>query len=74
MKNSLNNKVHVRDSEFNNFLLKFEKPIKNSLYQTNNQDREDLEQELMLKIFIKLQDLSFKEETPDFWGFFEKKT
>lgn len=49
------------------FAMKFEKSIKRALYQTAFQEREDLEQELYLKILDKMSNMEFKEEIPNFW-------
>ena len=65
------NDEKMRDKNLNEFLKKFEIPIKRALFQTNLQEREDLEQELLLKIFLKSKNLSFKENAPEFWGFFK---
>ncbi|MEC1716481.1 hypothetical protein [Schinkia azotoformans] len=53
-------------------LKRFEKVIKKALYQTAPQEREDLEQELYIKLFEKMKNLNFREEAPSFWGLFEK--
>lgn len=47
----------------------FTPKIKQCLHQTSYQDREDLEQEIKLKIIEKLTMKEF-ENTPSFWNFF----
>ncbi|MGE1115671.1 hypothetical protein ACQJ0K_28525 [Priestia megaterium] len=54
------------------YYKEFEEPIKRSLSRTSLQEREDLEQEILLKIFQKAKNLSFKKEAPKFWDFFDK--
>lgn len=51
-------------------VLKIFTPKKKTLLQTNSQNREDLEQELQLKLFnlIKMYDL---DEVFGFWRFYE---
>lgn len=50
----------------------FTPKIKKTLLQTNSQNREDLEQELQLKLvnLIKIYDL---DKVSGFWGFYEMK-
>ncbi|MEE3808220.1 MULTISPECIES: hypothetical protein [Lysinibacillus] len=43
--------------------------IKQCLHQTSYQEREDLEQEIKLKIIEKMATKEFK-DTPGFWDFF----
>lgn len=47
----------------------FTPKIKQCLHQTSYQDREDLEQEIKLKIIKKLTTKEFQ-NTPSFWDFF----
>lgn len=47
----------------------FTPKIKQCLHQTSYQEREDLEQELKLKIIEKLATQEFN-DTPSFWDFF----
>lgn len=47
----------------------FTPKIKQCLHQTSYQEREDLEQEIKLKIIEKLATQEFN-ETPSFWDFF----
>lgn len=47
----------------------FTPKIKQCLHQTSYQDREDLEQEIKLKIIEKLTTKEL-ENTPSFWNFF----
>lgn len=47
----------------------FTPKIKQCLYQTSYQEREDLEQEIKLKIIEKLATQEFN-DTPSFWDFF----
>lgn len=53
--------------DINNLIKKFEGRIQKSLYQTIYQEREDLAQEIRLKIVEKLNSVEFK-ETPSFWS------
>lgn len=54
------------------FLKRFQGTIKKSLSQTALQEREDLEQELYIKIFEKTKNLSFRENAPSFWELLRK--
>lgn len=56
----------------NNYFEIYKKHIKRSLSQTALQERDDLEQEIYIKIFQKIKTLDFKEEAPSFWGFFSE--
>ncbi|WDV06125.1 hypothetical protein [Lysinibacillus irui] len=47
----------------------FTPKIKQCLHQTSYQEREDLEQEIKLKIIEKLAKQEFN-DTPSFWDFF----
>ncbi|MEA0553541.1 hypothetical protein U1P98_06390 [Lysinibacillus irui] len=47
----------------------FTPKIKQCLHQTSYQEREDLEQEIKLKIIEKLATQEFN-DTPSFWDFF----
>ncbi|GAB3806125.1 helix-turn-helix domain-containing protein [Virgibacillus kimchii] len=62
------NEVDYKEVE--EILEKFDSKIKQSLKNTNYQDREDLEQEIKLKIIEKLFTVEFK-EPPCFWCFFK---
>ena len=52
-------------------IKKFEPKIKKSLQHTNHQNREDLEQEIHIKIIEKLTTVEF-EQSPSFWDLIEK--
>lgn len=62
----------VQDNFNKDNLIIFEKAIKKSLYQTSPQEREDLEQELYIKLFVKMKSLNFREDAPSFWGLLKK--
>ena len=51
------------------FIENFSPKIKQCLHQTSYQEREDLEQEIKLKIIEKLATVEFQ-EAPSFWDFF----
>ncbi|MED4320063.1 hypothetical protein P9232_01170, partial [Weizmannia sp. CD-2023] len=61
--------MNTKNNEYseNDFLKKFEKTVEKSLYQTDPQERDDLRQELYMKIYEKSSYLNFKKETPSFW-------
>lgn len=68
----------VQNEKCNQFLAlefyrRYEEAIKRALSQTTFQEREDLQQELYIKIFEKSRDLNFREEAPKFWEYFEKE-
>lgn len=58
-----------KKNELNDILDKFEYKIKKSLKNTNYQEREDLEQEIKLKIMEKISSVKFN-KPPSFWSFF----
>ena len=60
---------HV-EKEIISILNDFQPKIKNRLNQISFQDREDLEQEIKVKIIKKLNSVEFK-EGPRFWSFFK---
>lgn len=64
-----NNEIDYKEME--EVLDRFAPKIKQSLKNTNYQDREDLEQEIKLKIIEKLFTVEFK-EPPNFWCFFNQ--
>ncbi|MCR6525380.1 hypothetical protein [Lysinibacillus capsici] len=57
---------------FEDYLKKFEVSIRRALYQTPLSEREDLKQELHIKIFEKTRNIDFREEAPSFWSVLEK--
>lgn len=57
---------------FEDYLKKFEGSIRRVLYQTSLDEREDLEQELHIKIFEKTRSIDFQEGVPSFWSILEK--
>ncbi|GEN32356.1 putative FlaG/YvyC family protein [Cerasibacillus quisquiliarum] len=61
-------KIH---NEVELIIEKFGPKIKNSLKNTHFQEREDLEQEIKLKIIEKLTDFKVK-EVPSFWEIINK--
>ena len=62
MQNNMNEEMLI-------IIENFTPKIKQCLHQTSYQDREDLEQEIKLKIIEKLTTKEF-ENTPSFWNFF----
>lgn len=54
-------------------LKQLDKNIKKHLMKTSIEDREDLQQEIYIKIFEKMDNIEFKEKPPRFWSFFEKE-
>ena len=57
---------------FEDYLKKFEGSIRKALYQTSLNEREDLKQELHIKIFEKIRNTNFREEAPSFWSIIDK--
>jgi hypothetical protein len=55
------------DMNFEDFLKLFEPKIYKSLSQTIYQEREDLAQEICLKMIEKYQRQKFNDNTPKFW-------
>ncbi|WP_047981741.1 helix-turn-helix domain-containing protein [Ornithinibacillus contaminans] len=56
-------------------LKEFDKKIKKSIHNTNPQERDDLEQEIKMKIMEKVSNFIDEAHTPGFWKFiseFEK--
>jgi predicted component of type VI protein secretion system len=56
----------MQNKEIEKIIDDFEFKIKKSLRHTSHQEREDLEQEIKLKIVEKVQTVNFK-EPPSFW-------
>lgn len=56
-----------------NIIQLFSPKIKSSLKQTNHQDREDLSQELKLKLIIYIRNYDV-DDTPGFFDIFEEET
>ncbi|MED3778032.1 helix-turn-helix domain-containing protein [Geobacillus stearothermophilus] len=63
-------KDQCRPEEIEQILEQFERKIQKNLRQTAYQEREDLAQEIRLKIIEKLITIDFS-ETLSFWSFFE---
>lgn len=61
----------METTEVEQTIKQLEPKIKKSLYHTNHQDREDLEQELKTKIAECFYNDVF-ERTPGFWEFAER--
>ncbi|WP_422631476.1 sigma-O factor regulator RsoA [Priestia aryabhattai] len=65
----MNNRINLEDID--QLLETFSPMIKKKLKSTSYQEREDLEQELRIKIFEKARLLTYQ-ETPGFWEFILK--
>lgn len=61
---------HINSEELINILEEFQPKIKKSLKNTNFQDREDLEQEINIKIIEKLTTVKFN-APPSIWDLLE---
>jgi len=64
------NKSHCSPEEIIQILQQFERSIQKNLKQTSYQERDDLAQEIRLKIIEKLISIDFN-ETLSFWSFIE---
>lgn len=62
----------IKKKEIEEILKRFNPQIKKVLKNTSYQEREDLEQEIKVKILEKLNSLNI-ESTPGFWEFINKK-
>lgn len=63
--------IYTRNDEVMSILNKFKPKIKKCLRNTSYQYREDLEQEIKLKVIEKLDDVEFN-NPPSFWDFFNE--
>lgn len=57
----------IKEEDQIDYINRFERAIKKAVYQTGVHEREDLEQELYLKIFEKMGQIDFRDEAPNFW-------
>lgn len=58
----------TKNEEIISIINDFQPKIKKSLRETSFQDREDLEQEINMKIIEKMNTVKFR-ESPSFWSF-----
>ncbi|WP_071392967.1 hypothetical protein [Bacillus tuaregi] len=67
----LNKKDQNSDMDIDELISNFQPKIKASLRHTASQEREDLEQEITIKIIEKMETIQ-NLEAPGFWDFLEK--